>query len=205
MWKALRSLFQMIEQYNACPYIGEILIIKNAASVSTLQVFEPYRKVRILNDGNNLFVNPSWNLGVSQAKYERIILANDDIILNVDFNVFMQIIDFGLGTESIVGFSENCFYQKRTETLGNVHIHKAINGRGYGFGTFMVLMKESYRIIPKELKVWYGDDILYRANIPYLIEGVEVITEMRKTSRTMNLREQHMIESKFYSRYKILK
>ena len=36
--------------------------------------------------------------------------------------------------------------------------------RPNGFGTCMVLQKKNYVTIPDEIKIWYGDDILYYTN-----------------------------------------
>lgn len=38
-------------------------------------------KLTVITPEENLFVNPSWNLGVAKAKTEIVALLNDDIIL----------------------------------------------------------------------------------------------------------------------------
>ena len=53
----------------------EIILIDNS-----LQGFEYNSdKLRIIIPNENLFVNPSWNLGVEKAKFDYVGILNDDI------------------------------------------------------------------------------------------------------------------------------
>lgn len=195
MWKAPQQLKEMLMVYEECPLVHEVLLIDNVGF--NHHKVSKYRKVRVLNDGKNLFVNPSWNLGVKEATCERVILANDDIFIN-EFNILLYVVDSCLKKGVIIGLDKECFAQKRTIMVGEIEIRKAVGERGYGFGVFMVFYKESYIPIPEELKVWYGDTLLYNSLNPYLIIGIDVETKMRTTSRTMDLRMQHKFETKYY-------
>lgn len=200
MWKANRFLEKMIVQYEACPDVEEILIIYNALGPHSF-VFD-CGKVRVLNDGTNLFVNPSWNLGVSEAAAENVLIANDDIhIVGVCevINFLKTILRKGI----IIGPDKNCFPQNRTEELGQMRISRSTVERGYGFGVFMSVKRESYIPIPKELKVWFGDTFLHTSLESYLLHGVNIITPMRTTSRNMNLREHHAREKAFYRQWQL--
>jgi len=198
MWKAPRQLKEMLLTYEECPLVYEVLLIDNIGLPR--HKVSKYSKVEVLNDGVNLFVNPSWNLGVEKAKCEKIILANDDIYIE-EFNQLLYLVDACLRKGIIVGVDKECFAKKRTAALGDIEMHLANGERGYGFGVFMILYKESYVPIPEQLKVWYGDTLLYNSLDPYLIKGVDVQTEMRTTSKTMNLRMQHKYETKYFQLY----
>jgi len=156
-------------------------------------------KVQILNDGTNLFVNPSWNLGVVSAKYDRVLIANDDIFiesLDAVLNLLLDTLKEGM----IIGPSKSCFEQRRESPLEPLAVEVATGDREYGFGVFMAVFKDSYIPIPSALQVWFGDSFLYDRLSPYLLKGVDIVTPMRGTSKQMDLRNQHEKEAKLYVR-----
>lgn len=200
MWIPKNELLGMVHKYARNSLVGEILIINNCkTNFSSIDYhIERYRKVRILNDGNNLFVNPSWNLGVCEAKCNNIILANDDICIP-EIDLLLSVLNDFLSKYDgvIIGAGTECFKQRRTKELNGFKIYQAIGKREYGFGVFMALAKESYIPIPEGLKVWYGDTFLYNKLIPYLFE-MDIKTNMRSTSKTLDLGNRRMIETKIY-------
>lgn len=193
------SLLTMLPQYEASPLVGEILLIDNIG----FDYKWTFKKIRVLNDGNNLFVNPSWNLGVREAKFDKIIIANDDIVFR--FDTVIEKVDEYLQVGMICGFSVNCFAQKRNGTplVSKLQIIKHISKRAYGFGVFMILFKETYFPIPDEFKVWYGDSILHAKHEAYLIEGINVITKMQQTTSFMKneLKSQKSFEKIYWQQY----
>ena len=48
--------------------------------LKTPQMIHFGAKVQRLEQDNNIFVNPAWNLGVEQAKNENICICNDDVL-----------------------------------------------------------------------------------------------------------------------------
>lgn len=201
MLKDKNSLFKMLPSYEACDLIGEILIIDNVGFDRGL--VRVFKKVRVLNDGKNIFVNPAWNLGVKEAKYERIIIANDDIAFDLD--PVMEVVDDHLQEGMICGFSINCFAKKRNGSplAPTLRIVKHTTERAYGFGVFMVLFKSTYFPVPKEFKVWCGDSLQFAKHDVYLIEGVDVITKMQRTTSTMRwaLLPQRKFEQDYWKQY----
>ena len=195
MWKRPDQLCAMLDRYSESDWISEILLIDNGG-VDRSEV-DPYTLVKVLNDGNNLFVNPSWNLGVANATCDKVILANDDITIP-DLDWALLEIDVAINPGVLIGLDKNSFKQKRTGELGPVRVVKHEGGHEYGFGVFMAFYKESYIPIPEELKVWFGDSFLYKLLDPYVLTGIDVQTDMRSTSRTMNLKKQHKLEKEFF-------
>ena len=61
--------------------VDEILIIDNSLQNYSFN----NEKVRVIVPQENLFVNPSWNLGVREARNEYVCLANDDIRIPNNF------------------------------------------------------------------------------------------------------------------------
>ena len=63
---------------NADSSVGEIILIDNSLKgYDTSKFF----KVNVIIPKKNLFVNPSWNLGISLAKYDYFAILNDDLII----------------------------------------------------------------------------------------------------------------------------
>ena len=71
------SLNEMINAKN----ISEIIIIDNSEekSFKTLNFFKS-NKINLIDNKENLFVNPSWNYGAKIAQNETLLYINDDII-----------------------------------------------------------------------------------------------------------------------------
>lgn len=195
MWKQMKYLRKMLPVYNDEKMIGEILIINNAKSSFDLNKIKSFSKVKIINDGENLYVNPSWNFGVQAAKYDRVIIANDDIYFE-SLDKVLELVDANLSKGKIFGFAENCFYQKQKLSL---HLREPEKGyRAHGFGMFMIMEKDSYREIPNEIKIWCGDRLLYYVNKPLLIEGVDVNAEIGGTTRSLNLSKYRIRDNAYW-------
>ena len=78
MWKS-DYLLKMIEVYNNSEFISEVIIIDTEPE-SKMPIDSD--KVSVYTKGENIYVNPAWNMGVSLAKTPFVIIANDDILLN---------------------------------------------------------------------------------------------------------------------------
>ena len=75
---ALNNLLSTLDSDNK---VGEIIVIDN----SLKGIVFKSEKIKIITPKENLYVNPSWNLGVKNAKYNKIGLLNDDIAIPVNF------------------------------------------------------------------------------------------------------------------------
>ena len=75
--KDTKILKMLLDELNQDQTVGEIILIDNS-----LQGFKYNSdKLRIIIPNENLFVNPSWNLGVEKAKFDYVGILNDDILL----------------------------------------------------------------------------------------------------------------------------
>jgi len=176
----------MLDRYEDCPHIEKVLIINNTNDKS---VYFKHPKALVINIGSNIFVNPAWRVGALLAETKRIVLANDDIIIKGDLNkLFEQVSNISLKNK-VIGASINC-YRKKGLYEGSIVIEKNPSPRmNYGFGVFMFVEKDTFLSvkIPKEIKVWYGDKILFKKLAAYSFKGVEIVTEFGGTSHKINL------------------
>jgi hypothetical protein len=133
-------IHRMLLIYDRSEFVGEIIIIDN--DTTKTPILSQYNKIRRYTKGENIFVNPAWNWGVSLAKF-RIILANDDI-LNSDFDIVgacLALDDKG----------------KRIEDISD-----HLKFPGLSFGCFMYI--KDYEPVPENIKLWYGDDLQYNVS-----------------------------------------
>jgi hypothetical protein len=170
------TLFNLVNKLTLSPLVAEMIIINN--SLEDLNFNSD--KVIIHTPKINMFVNPSWNKGVSIARGEYICLCNDDIDFDIDILdvIYNKLSKFNVG---IIGPSESCFnHQSKVAAIK----FKASYNINYGFGTLMFLKKESYVQIPESLKIWCGDDFLFHSQLRknYRISGMNITTDMSLTS-----------------------
>ena len=79
--KNLELLNNLVKTLHNDVFVSEIIIIDNSTKGYTYES----DKVRVIIPKENLFVNPSWNLGVKEAKEDKIAILNDDITIPEDF------------------------------------------------------------------------------------------------------------------------
>ena len=148
MWLS-NKLEKMLPIYENCDFVKEIILIDNDPT-KTLDL-SGYEKIRYYTKGKNIYVTPAWNWGYSLSNY-KVILANDDILIE-NLNDVLRLI-----TESnfdVVGVDVT----KNAKTLKIDSINKFPEK---SYGCFMYV--KNYRYIPDQLKIWYGDKILFESN-----------------------------------------
>lgn len=155
------------------PLVGEVIVVNNAPA--PIEVSHP--KINVLNQDQNIFVNPAWNLGVSHAQFENLIIANDDIRFPqelLDRAAIWMSKRFG-----VIGPADAAFQQTGR---GKVRLRPAYR-RSYGFGTLMMMRTASYVPIPDDLRIWSGDTWLFHQQVcrNYVFEGVRICTPMSTT------------------------
>jgi len=143
----------------------ELIIINN----SRFELFFPDKRIKVLDQKENLYVNKSWNLGVSKASNEYVCLLNDDIVLNL--NLFINSVKTYIINNKDINFGmlalENFEISNDINDDNDVLELNKLTKRGLGFGQLMLLKKSTYEIIPEEFKIFFGDDIQWLVNNNY--------------------------------------
>lgn len=159
--KNKETLYNLIDTLDLDPKVGEIIIIDN----SLKGIEDISNKVMVITPKKNLYVNPSWNLGVKKAQYSKIGLLNDDIAISDDF--CSQISNLIKPEMGILGMNQN--FVKQIDKIPNnpkstdLSIEPT-NFRGFAYGIAMFFHKSSYSKIPDEMKITYGDDWIFQKN-----------------------------------------
>lgn len=151
----------LIKSLDADKAVDEIILIDNS-----LQGFEKNsEKLRVIIPETNLYVNPSWNLGVKLANNEIVALLNDDIIIPENFcgDVGAQITP----ETGIAGMGERCIKELpeayKIPPKGNIKLEPAPY-MDYYYGIAIFFYKDSYYEIPDEIKIVYGDCWMFMQN-----------------------------------------
>lgn len=159
--KNKETLYNLIDTLDLDPKVGEIIVIDNSGK----GIENISNKVVLITPEKNLYVNPSWNLGVKKAQYSKIGLLNDDIAISDNF--CSQISDLIKPEMGIYGMNQDFVKPKdkiQNNPISNKISIKPTNFRGFAYGVAMFFHKSSYAKIPDEIKIVYGDDWIFLKN-----------------------------------------
>jgi hypothetical protein len=179
MWFASTTIEQLI-RLTECDSVGEIIIVNNRISHTPRHPVLAHSKIVLLNQEQNLYVNPSWNLGVQQAKNHAICIANDDIVFDPN-KIFPNISEQFLQSSGLVGLNPVPPEQENISL-----IPMSLEQVPWGFGCLMCIHKLVYAPVPHGLNVFYGDTWLIKRLINLGIYYVEGLTSNIKHSTTWN-------------------
>lgn len=136
--------------------IGELIIIDNSEGVDIPYKILENPKITYLKELQNIYVNPSWNKGVGVAKYEKLLIVNDDV--ETDWSFVNTLDEYITSDRGMIGAGVSCWqYNNNTEDGGVV----PIGNRPNCYGCVFAIHKESYVPIPNDLLIHYGDDWLF--------------------------------------------
>ena len=201
--KNLELLNNLVKTLSNDISVSEIIIIDNSTKGYTSES----NKIRVIIPEKNLFVNPSWNLGVKEAKENIVALLNDDITIPENFcqNVASQMNE----KMGVVGFHRDYIINipkvMPTPTSTNIVLEKATGRCGF-FGVAMFFYKSSYIEIPEDIKIFWGDDWLYYQNKKrkrenYFITNQEIYHYGSLSSTDKVVNPYSKKDSKLYRRY----
>ena len=206
LWRAKKFTDHLVNVLVEDESVGEIIIIDNAPA----DFFYDNEKVVILRQEENIYVNPSWNLGVEESDYDKFIILNDDII--IPYNFVSKLEKWLTKDKGIIGIdkpsvikvvdcsNENITFLDREIALKSIVI------RDWGFGIVMAGHRNSYYKIPENIRIWYGDDYLTQMNneqgkVNYVIDDIPIFTKMSATSDLEDFNEIKNIDTLMYERF----
>ena len=206
LWRAKEFTDHLVNVLVEDESVGEIIIIDNAPA----DFFYDNEKVVTLRQEENLYVNPSWNLGVEESDYDKFIILNDDII--IPYNFVSKLEKWLTKDKGIIGIdkprvikvvdcsNENITFLDREIALKSIVI------RDWGFGIVMAGHRNSYYKIPENIRIWYGDDYLTQMNneqgkVNYVIDDIPIFTKMSATSDLEDFNEIKNIDTLMYERF----
>ena len=206
LWKAKEFTDHLVDVLIEDESVGEIIIIDNAPADFSYD----NEKVVTLRQEENLYVNPSWNLGIEESDYDKFIILNDDII--IPYNFVSQLEGMLTPDKGIIGIDERGvikiphFNSKNITFLDRKIDLKPLKKRGWGFGITLAGHRKSYYKIPENIRIWYGDDYLVQMNnevgkVNYVIDDIPIFTKMSTTSDLSEFNEIKHIDALMYDRF----
>ena len=144
LWRAKEFTDHLVDVLVEDKSVGEIIIIDNAPA----DFFYDNEKVVMLKQEENIYVNPSWNLGIEEAAYDKFIILNDDII--IPYNFVFQLEKWLTKDSGVIGIEarsvikvEDCSSKNITFLDRKIEL-KSIANRDWGFGIAFGGHKKSY-------------------------------------------------------------
>jgi hypothetical protein len=181
MWKCNRFQ-QTLRELSAHELVGEIILIDNTPN--DLKIELP-KLIHVL-EGKNTYVTAPWNKGAKLAKYDKLLILNDDIWM--DWNI-LNILEPHI-TEQIglIGLEET---EYNIEHSNDAFGLEPIERRNGGWGCAIFVHKENYTPIPEEMKVWGQDDWLFvkarnRRKQNYKLVGYTIYGELSVTNNILD-------------------
>jgi len=172
MWRVGEFLSDLSE-LDSCEKVGEIILVNNNIEMtpSSFSV-QNYSKVLEIKPPKNMYINPSWNLGVRCAKYDKIAIKNDDTFFDY-FRTLIAIENELNDDDCLIGTYLNHHNYKITQTSQQTISFNAVSRRDVGFGCCMFFNKRSYVPINEKVLIWYGDDFIAES---YTRRGLKIKT-----------------------------
>jgi len=180
-------IFKLLDILNDNDMVGEIILIDNDKSKRPPQITST-SKLRIIEQEQNIYVNPAWNLGVELSNYPNICISNDDLVWNVQLlPLIFENIHLG-----IIGQATSNYFDGPSE-IKISHITE----RKWGWGCCFFLQKEQWIPIPPQLKVACGDDWLVSKIPAYEISGTPIETEPHPWSVSRTASKNEFVQISF--------
>lgn len=192
MWRAPDYLFETLNNLLAHSLVGEILLINNDTTITPTWNLLNHPKLRIFDTLSNIFVNPAWNLGVRESKYNKICLCNDDIIFDINLidKIYSEIVPEKGAYGLITG---EAHFNHPPTTDGSINFMEWAPGINlHGFGQLMFMHKSNWTEIPDTLKIYFGDDFILKNHLQknkqtYLIYNINFKSVMAATTKDITI------------------
>lgn len=197
MWRG-EQLSQMLKPVHDHPLVGEILLINNQRDQTPdWYANGDWNKINQYAPESNIGVNPAWNIGVENARFDKILLLSDDVLFTTSLLDYMH----PLITEEV-----GCFgpYVVNTPAKGPYTIEPCLRIRGQ-YGCCLFIHKSNYKPIPKEFLIYYGDNYIHMAcnnskKPCYFIMNANISTPVMATSSLSVFKKQAETEHKTWKR-----
>jgi hypothetical protein len=175
MWRYAPFL-DFLEYILRLDVVTEVIIINNDNTRTPVKPVLSHPKIKLVDFGENIFVNPAWNYGVRASKNDIVCILNDDLIF--DIRLFYKMADFITPDVGVVGKSAGEVSLGQTPlTTGEIYVEPFVNQNCFGFGELMFIHKNNWQDIPPELKIGFGEvfifeKLLYSGFQNYLITNL---------------------------------
>ena len=175
LWQCDR-LVTTLQELSECPEVGEVLLFDNTANKKRISL----PKLQHILEGRNTYVGAPWNKGAAMAKYDHLLVLNDDTWM--DWSYLAQISEQITDSRGMLGIAQKNYQLKEAAQLQFL----PVTNRPNAFACLFFIHKSSWTPIPDEIKIWATDCWLFTKNQQagrsnYYIQGLPVIGYVSKT------------------------
>jgi hypothetical protein len=186
-----------LREANASSVVNQIIIIDNS---ETKCFHSNLSKVKSFGMSENIFVNPAWNMGVNLSQSENIVIMNDDVACckeNYDFvNDILSTSECGLCSIKSHNINNLNEYLNNNSINNNISTDENfVIPDGNKTGWFFGIKKSLWKNIPDNIKIIYGDDLIYLRirKLGYKTKNITNTTIGHLGSKTINKIMNHII------------
>ncbi len=181
IWKG-PDVCELIQRYCDSKYVKEVILIDNDF-LNRPAEFKMNEKINLIQSESNLYVNPSWNLGVELSKENYITISNDDILFDVD--LYFEFIEGLADPFEQWGFIGTSSDNYEREESGELHLRKYGSHNKGGWACLFTFHKSLWIPIPESIKIYYGDNFIHKYGSPiYELDGMKIKTKMSSSADT---------------------
>ena len=179
MWR-YEPFPDFLEQMLDHALVHKVILINNDNTRTPVHSALVHPKLKMLDFGQNIFVNPAWNVGVYHSETSIVCIANDDITF--DLTLFDKICEWYTHDKGCVGLTED------NNVPGSIEFELHTNQRCFGFGQLMFVHQHNWIDIPPDLNVYFGDNWIFdthkqKYGSNYLIKNLHYSTPHALTSK----------------------
>lgn len=204
MWKANDLFKKSLEGLVSHNLVNEVIIINNHVEKTPNWSILQHSKVKVLDQKENLKVNPSWNLGVDKSKNDSVAIINDDLYF--DTKLFDRVNEHMENDNDLYCFTVGGKKYNQPEiTDGSIDFVKWKPGvSSYGYGQLMIVNKKYWKPIIDGLDFYFGDDFIFKNAIDrgsnvFLILNMNYEEDFGSTTRELNIgKDYHEKEKLIY-------
>lgn len=150
MWFSKRTV-PLIRDLIDTDFVSEIIIIDN--NTGAKPNLPQSDKIVTLTQKKNIYVNPSWNLGVKTSSEENLCIINDDVSARwSDIFGFVSDLDWDKYCIGIHPVSYK-YDEPMIRVVDGSHI-------GKGWGCCIFLSKKEWVDVPDGIKINFGDNFI---------------------------------------------
>jgi len=187
--------------------IDDIVIINNDVARTPENEILKHYKLNIYNSKENLYVNPSWNLGSKLAKNSLLGFLSDDV--EVDLNVFDKVDKFMNSSIGMIGilarYADHEQHYDKFFTDGSIEIVSTLepddNKRPppIGIGNLFFVRKDDWKDIPNEIKIFHGEALqwnrLSEIKNNYIITNCKINTPWHVTWKHLSEEDNFVFDN----------
>lgn len=186
------------------PMVDDIVVINNNMAATPVDDIFQHAKIRMIAQGENIGVNPAWNLGVQISRNNKVCIVNDDVIF--DLKMFYHVDTVLSPASGVVGICPGVAdFGQPPVVSGAIKILPWAGQHTYGFGCLMFVHRAWWIDIPAGLRIYYGDNWIFdtclaRGRTNYIITDALFHTPYATSTKELpNINGIHAVEQPIYN------